>query len=236
MKIIIIIPTFNEAEAIGSLLDAVLFETNKIKSHSFSVLVVDGNSTDTTQNIVKSKDIELIIEKRKGLGLAYLKGMNHAIENLGADAFMEFDGDYQHDPKDISKLVSKLDEGYDYIIGSRYIPGGSIPHEWPWYRKYVSSFGNYIIRFCLRVDVHDATSGFKLTRVAGFKDVLPLDENKLISKRHAYKIQFLDAMVKAGAKTVEVPITFLNRNKGMSKSTLEDIVESLRVVGRLLLQ
>ena len=237
MKIAIVIPTLNEALTIGSLLDAVILETNKIKNHNFSIIVVDGNSKDNTQEIVRQKaGVHLIVENRKGLGLAYLKGINYAIDDLNADAFMEFDGDFQHDPKDIYKLVEKFDEGYDYVIGSRYIAGGSIPHQWPWYRKFISSFGNIVIRTFLRVKVHDATSGFKLTRVNGFKNILPLDESKLISKRHAYKIQFLYSMIKAGARTMEVPITFLNRNKGMSKSTVEDVVESLRVVVILLVQ
>jgi dolichol-phosphate mannosyltransferase len=235
MKIAIIIPTYNEGEAIGSLLNSVISETNKI-SHQFYILVVDGKSTDNTEHIVNEKSIRyknviLISEKEKrGLGGAYLTGMNYAINTLKVDAFMEFDGDFQHNPKDIRRLVLKLDQGYDYVIGSRYIPGGTIPKEWPWYRKAVSAFGNYIIRFVLGVKVHDATSGFKLTRVNPFKDKLPLRETELISRRHAYKIHFLYNMIKAGAKTIEVPIEFLNRHKGISKSTVEDIKESLKVV------
>lgn len=236
MKITIIIPTYNEGEAIDNLLDAVVSETKKINNHSFTILIVDGNSKDNTQEKVRNKssqynNIKLIVEKnKKGLGNAYLEGMNHAINIFKADAFMEFDGDFQHNPKDIRKLVEKLDQGYDYIIGSRYIEGGTIPKEWPWYRKAISSFGNIIISIGLRLGINDATSGFKLSRVGKFKECMPLKDGELISLRHAYKIHFLYNMIKAGAKTVEVPIEFLNRNKGISKSTFEDIIESLRVV------
>jgi dolichol-phosphate mannosyltransferase len=242
MKITIIIPTYNEGEAIDNLLDAVIHEANNIKNHAFSILIVDGNSKDNTQEKVKNKsnrynNIKLLVEKNKrGLGNAYLEGMNFAINNLGADAFMEFDGDFQHNPKDIKKLVEKLDQGYDYIIGSRYIKGGTIPKEWPWYRKAISSLGNIVISLGLRLGINDATSGFKLSRVANFKNGMPLKEGELISLRHAYKIHFLYNMVKAGAKTIEVPIEFLNRNKGISKSTFEDIIESLRVVFVLIIK
>lgn len=239
MKITIIIPTYNEGQAIGSLIKAVLDETIQLKNHSFSILVVDGKSPDNTADVVRDlmkthSNVHLLVEKEKrGLGNAYRVGMNYAIDTLNTDAFMEFDGDFQHNPKDIKKLVEKLDQGYDYIIGSRYIPDGTIPAEWPFYRKALSAFGNQIIQFGLRIKIHDGTSGFKLSRVNGFKEKMPLKEGELISLRHAYKIHFLYSMINGGAKTIEVPINFLNRNKGISKSTFEDIIESLKVVGIL---
>ena len=239
MKITVIIPTHNEEEGIKLLLDTLLPEITNINQHSFNILIVDGKSTDGTVGVVKEKikvynNIYLLCEKeKKGLGAAYLLGMNYAIDALNSDAFIEFDGDFQHNPTDIIKLVNKLNEGYDYVIGSRYIDGGTIPHEWPWHRKFLSRFGNIVIRTILKLPINDATSGFKLTRVKGFKNKLPLRKGELISLRHAYKIHFLHSMIKNGAKTIEVPITFLNRNKGVSKSTLEDITESLRVVWEL---
>lgn len=236
MNIVILIPTYNESENVGMLLDCLFMELGKIKYHNFNVLIIDGQSTDTTRDIINSKkkshiNLNLIIEKEKnGLGSAYLFGINYALKNLNADAILEFDGDFQHDPKDIYRLVEKLDQGYEHIIGSRYIPGGTIPTEWPWYRKFLSNAGNIIIRTGLNVPTHDNTSGFKLTRMKLFKHVLPLKEGQLLSLRHAYKIHFLHSLTIARAKTVEVPITFLNRNKGISKSTIEDIIESLKVV------
>lgn len=236
MKITIIIPVRNEGESIGSLIDEILSETKKIVGHIFTILVVDGQSTDNTRHIIEEKkskksNIHLIIEKdKRGLGNAYLLGMNYAMDTLKADAFIEFDGDFQHDPKDIHKLVDKLDEGYSYVIGSRYIPGGTIPQEWPWYRKILSVGGNFIIRFGLGVPTYDNTSGFKLTNVAPTREMMPLKNGELISLRHAYKIHFLYSIVTRGVPTIEVPINFLNRNKGVSKSTVEDIIESLKVV------
>lgn len=231
MKITIIIPTHNEGESIGALLNAVFAELSKMTQHTWSILIVDGKSTDNTLDIVRTfKDVHVISEKEKrGLGYAYITGMNYAIDILRADAFLEFDGDFQHDPKDIQKLVRAFDQGYEYIIGSRYVEGGTIPQEWPWYRKFLSNFGNLIIHYGLGIKTHDNTSGFKMTSTK-FKDKLPLKPGEVLSLRHAYKIHFLYAMISAGAKTIEVPIHFLNRNKGVSKSTIEDIIESLKVV------
>lgn len=236
MNITIIIPTYNEGESIGTLIQAVFDELKSIHQHTWSLLIVDGKSKDNTVSIVKEKkitypNVHLISQTEKnGLGNAYVLGMNYAIDTLKADAFMEFDGDFQHSPKDIHKLVKALDDGYEYIIGSRYVPGGTIPAEWPWYRKFLSNFGNIIIKYGLRIPTQDNTSGFKLTKVSKFKNDMPLKKGELLSQRHAYKIHFLYSMFVAGAKTIEVPIQFLNRNKGVSKSTIEDIFESLKVI------
>ncbi len=235
MKIAIVIPTLNESKIIRTLLDSIILEVGKNTRHTFVIIVVDSKSIDGTSDIVINMtknypNIVLLTEERRGLGYAYLHGINYAINELKVDAFMEFDGDYQHDPKDINRLVNKLDEGYDYVIGSRYIMNGSIPKEWPWYRKVLSYLGNLIIRAGLNIKVSDATSGFKLSRVSGFKYKIPLQNKELISYRHAYKIHFLYCMIKGGAKTTEVPIVFLNRSNGISKSTFEDVIESLRVI------
>lgn len=239
MKIVIIIPTYNEKKTIISLIDAIEAEFKAIPNHRLGILVVDGNSPDGTAGAVRAKikeygNIDLLVEKEKrGLGMAYIAGMKYAVAKMGAEAFIEFDGDFQHDPKDIKRLISELDKGYDYVIGSRYVPGGSVPMEWAWYRKFLSKFGSLYIKYMLGLPTNDNTSGLKLTRVRGFFDQLPLDENKILSKRHAYKVHLLYAMIRLGARVKEIPIRFLERGSGASKSSLEDIIESLKVVWRL---
>lgn len=235
MKIVVIIPTYNERETIGNLIDELEVEFKKVSKHGFGILIVDGNSPDGTAEAVNQKkklysNIDLMEEKEKrGLGIAYIAGIKYAVEKLKADAFIEFDGDGQHDPKDIPRLVAELDNGYDYIIGSRYVPGGSIPEKWAWHRKFLSRFGSLFIKWLLDLSTNDNTSGFKLSRVEGFAENLPLSEGQILSKRHAYKIHLLYAMLKLGAKTKEAPIKFLERSGGSSKSSLEDIIESLKV-------
>src|SRR3989344_1927249 len=115
MKIVVIIPTYNEVRAIASLIDALEAEFREIKGHAMEILIVDGNSSDGTLGEVRRKtgeypNISLLVEKEKrGLGVAYINGMNHATRNLRADAVIEFDGDFQHDPKDIPRLVAEFD-------------------------------------------------------------------------------------------------------------------------------
>ncbi|MDO8430308.1 MAG: polyprenol monophosphomannose synthase [bacterium] len=235
MKIVIIIPTYNEKESIGELIDALESEFLLISSHEMHILIVDGNSPDGTAEAIKQKqkiyhNVDLIIEKEKrGLGMAYIAGMKYAVNHLNADAFIEFDGDFQHDPKDIKRLIAELDNGYDYVIGSRYVAGGGVPGDWAFHRKLLSKFGSLFIKLVLSLPTNDNTSGLKLSRVKGFFDKLPLDENKILSKRHAYKIHLLYEMMRLGVKVKEIPIVFLERESGNSKSSFEDIIESLKV-------
>ncbi len=159
--------------------------------------------------------------------------MKHAISKFSPDAIVEFDGDFQHNPEDVKRLVSEFDNGFDYVIGSRYVRGGSIPEEWSGRQKFLSKYGSWFIKKALNLPTNDNTSGLKLSRVAGFYDKLPLDEDKILSRYHAYKIHLLCEMLKLGAKTKEVPIKFLARADGSSKSTFRDILESLKVVSIL---
>lgn len=234
MKIIVIIPTYNERETIPALINALETEFKKIPNHDLGILVVDGNSPDGTAEAVRVKksiyqNIDLIVEKKKrGLGLAYIVGMKRAIDDSQADAIIEFDGDFQHDPKDIKRLIAELDNGYDYVIGSRYVQDGSVPKEWAWHRKFLSRFGSFFIKYLLRLPTSDNTSGLKLSRVKGFAEKLPFNEKEILSRRHAYKIHLLYEMIKMGAKTKEIPIAFSERKGGNSKSSLEDIIESLK--------
>ena len=236
MKITIIIPTYNEKDSISRLIDAVEKEFESVRNHELGILIVDGNSPDGTVEIVKNKaglfgNIEVIVEKEKrGLGMAYVAGMNYAIKNMNADAIIEFDGDFQHDPADIRRLIAEFDKGYDYVIGSRYVPGGGVPEEWALYRKLLSKYGSLFIKSVLSVPTNDNTSGLKLSRVKDFAEKLPLDEKKILSRRYAYKIHLLYEMIKMGAKTSEIPIKFLERSGGNSKSSIGDIMESLKVV------
>ena len=239
MKIIVIIPTYNERDTIGELIEALESEFKNITQHEMGILVVDGNSPDGTAELArdlanKYGNINVLVEKEKrGLGMAYIEGIRHAAQVLRADAFIEFDGDFQHDPHDIKRLVAEFDNGYDYIIGSRYVAGGFVPKAWELYRRMLSRFGGLFARLILNLKIKDPTSGLKLTRVAGFVDKLPLAENKILSKRYAYKIHLLYAMVKLSAKVKEIPIKFLERGGGVSKAAFGDIWDSLRVVLKL---
>lgn len=235
MKVIIVIPTYNERKSTEQMIAALAEELPKIKNHRVEVLYVDDTSPDKTYELVRTKAKEypwlhlLLNKEKKGLGVAYAKGFKYAMEELGADYIMEFDGDFQHRPDEIKKLVDKIDEDYEYIIGSRYIRGGSIPKEWNFKRKFLSVVGNWVARIGLLLpSVHDLTTGFKLTKVKGVLDKIDLDN--LYSKTFAYKMQIAGQAIQGGAKWVEVPITFMARKQGESKIIKNEMFESLRVI------
>ena len=237
MKIVVIIPTYNERSNIEKmipLLEQDIFP--KIKNHQMHILVVDDNSPDGTADVVREfmkkwPTIALLTGEKKGLGAAYVRGMQYAMEKMEADAVMEFDADFQHNPKDISRLIHAMDAGADYVIGSRYIAGGSIPKEWGLDRKILSVFGNLITRIAwLNFSLHDMTSGFKLVKTSVLKHV---DLDHLISNNFAYKMQILHDIVALKAKVKEVPIVFYEREQGKSKISVQDQLESFYVVLRL---
>jgi dolichol-phosphate mannosyltransferase len=235
MKIVVVIPTYNEAQNIGRMVDALDFEFKKIPGHEMSLLVVDDSSPDGTADIVKGKMekypwVNLLIRKEKnGLGAAYVNGFKYAMEKLNAEVIVEMDADFQHDPKELRNLIEEIDNGYDYVIGSRFVQGGSIPQEWEFKRKLFSKMGNIVSKVILGIrGVNDFTTGYKASRVKGFVDSIDLDS--ILSQGFAYKIDLLYKMHKAGAKIKEVPIQFGLRDEGSSKMEKNNLKDSLRVV------
>ena len=157
MKIVVVIPTYNEAKNIGRMMDALDLEFKKIKSHDFSILVVDDSSPDGTADVVRKKIEEypynkiLVRKDKNGLGAAYVDGFKFAMREMGADVIVEMDADFQHDPKELVNLIKEIDNGYDYIIGSRFVKGGSIPEEWELKRKLFSKMGNMVSKIILGI-------------------------------------------------------------------------------------
>jgi len=170
-KIVIVMPAYNEAENIGRMIEALFGEEfPKIKDADMHLLIVDDYSPDGTGKKVegyqsKYKNLHLLQKQKEGLGWAYIRGMQFAMEKLNADAVMEMDADFQHPPRFVKPMVEAYLSGADYCIGSRYVKGGSVPKEWALSRKAVSFFGNLFIRLVLlKPSLHDLTTGFRLTR------------------------------------------------------------------------
>ncbi len=234
MKIVVISPTYNERENIKKLIPVLEEEVfPKIKNHEMYILIVDDNSPDGTAEEVKSfskkwGNIKLLLGEKKGLGVAYVRGMHYAMDTMKADAVVEFDADFQHDPQDIPSLIEAMDRGADYVIGSRYVKDGAIPNEWGIHRKIISRFGGLFAQIMLGTwHIHDMTSGYKLTKTTYLRNV---DLDHLYSKYYAYKIHILHEIVKQKAKIVEIPIIFYERKEGSSKITRKDLFDSFRVV------
>ena len=242
MKIVIIIPTYNEKENIGLCIEGLEKEFPQIP-HEMHVLVVDGNSPDGTADIVrrlsqKYLNLHLLLEKEKaGLGAAYVFGMRHAMKEMGAEAVIEMDADLQHSPADVKRLIAEIDKGDDVAVGTRYIPGGSVPKNWSPHRKFISVFGNIFARAMMGTwNLHDVSTGFRATRVKGILEKIDLDD--LLSKRFGYKLDLYYRLHQLGAKIAEVPIKFHEREAGDSKQEFaniskNDFIDTLTVVTRI---
>lgn len=235
MKIVVVIPTYNEKDNIGGTIDNLIKVFAKIPSkYQAEILVIDDNSPDGTAEIVKQKAklearIKFLPNRQKaGLGAAYIKAFRYAMAKLHADAVFEYDADGSHQPQYIPGMVAELDQGADVVVGSRYVPGGSMPDNWGWNRKLISYFGNFIARSVLWTwQYKDMTSGFRVSKTKYLKQV---DLDNLLSKQFAYKIHLYYALHRLGAKIVEFPIDFIDRSKGKSKFPRNNIIDSLRVV------
>ena len=172
----------------------------------------------------KYANVTLSLGEKQGLGAAYKRGMQYAMEKMKADAVIEFDADFQHDPKYIIDLVQKFDKGYDYVIGSRFVKGGLIPSQWSFYRKFLTKYGGLFSRIVLFFPhigrVKDVSTGLKLTKVSGFLDKMDFSK---IANGFFYKTQMLYQIVNMGAKVVEIPLQFKLREKGKTKMSFSDV-------------
>ncbi|OGC47214.1 hypothetical protein A2886_01030 [candidate division WWE3 bacterium RIFCSPHIGHO2_01_FULL_42_13] len=234
MKIIVIIPTYNEAENVNRLVPLLAEEFKNIP-HEMRALFVDDSSPDGTGDILEKLKANypfvniLTRTKKTGLGAAYVDGFKHAINVMGADVVMEMDADLQHDPKDISRFVKEIEAGYDFVIGSRYLDKDGIPREWAFYRKFLSWGGNIFTRIVLGLfSQTEFSNGYRATRVKGVLD--RIDLGTLMSNGFAYKFDLLYKIHKLGAKMKEIPVKFGLRDGGKSKMEQNNFMESLRVV------
>jgi dolichol-phosphate mannosyltransferase len=227
MNVVIVIPTYNEADNIGGLIDALQHQIALIESNVV-LLVVDDSSPDGTADVVKRRaadadNVQLMSGRRLGLGAAYIRGMTHALAALDADVIMEMDADFSHDPADVPRLLAEIQRGADFVIGSRYVRGGSIPSEWGFWRRLNSRVGNIVARYIAGLwRVKDCTAGFRAIKA----DLLAkTDPGSIDVQGYAFQIALLHRAVMSGAKIVEIPVDFVDRKKGVSKLGIRDIVE-----------
>lgn len=234
-KIVIVMPAYNEAENVGLMIPE-LFDKEfpKISGAEMHLLIVDDNSPDKTGDVVKRQmskyeNLHLLQGEKKGLGWAYVRGFRYAMEKIGADAVMEMDADFQHPPRFVKSMVDAYLAGADYVIGSRYIKGGSVPRQWAFFRKFVSYFGNLFIRLVLlKPKLHDLTTGFRLTRVKGVLDKIDLEKIREL-ERFSHKVDLLYQTTKNAKKVVEVPLEFAARSKEISKFNPKETFSTFRL-------
>lgn len=231
MRSLVVLPTYEEAGNIAGILDA-------IRKHADAdILVVDDGSPDGTAEIARAESrrlgrIEVVQRDRKqGLGSAYRDGFAWGL-GRSYDVLMEMDADFSHDPEDVPRLIGAIEQGADLAIGSRYVPGGSIP-AWSWHRRALSRWGNAYARLALGIDVQDMTAGFRAYRATVLASV-PL--GRVGADGYGFQIEMVREMVKAGGRVVEMPISFSERSEGTSKMSGRIVLEALASVTRWGLQ
>ncbi len=214
MKKIIIIPTYNEKDNIVGILDSIMALDN-----DYDVLIVDDSSPDGTGDIVRgmmSKYPERIkLEERagkQGLGTAYILGFKKSIE-WGYDYIFEMDADFSHNPKDLDRLYARAEEGYDMVIGSRYVQGGKVKN-WPLQRIFISYGASVYTRMITQIPVKDCTAGFICYSRKALESI-NLDDVRFVG--YAFQIEMKYRVWKKGLKISEIPITFVDRTHGESK-------------------
>lgn len=223
----IVLPTYNEADNAAILIPQIFKQAEKIRSHELHILVVDDNSPDGTAEIIKQfqqdyENLHLMIGQKEGLGSAYKRGMKYAIENLHSDIIFEMDADLQHDPSLIPLFVTLFNHGFTLIIGSRFAPGGSTPN-FGLYRKFLSAFGNWLVRFFGGLPrLHDCTSGYRCIKA---ELISKCDMQNLSTRGYSFQTSLLFELLRHGAKVLEIPMTFNERKHGVSKLAFQDKFE-----------
>jgi len=229
VKTLIIIPTYNEKENIGEIINKILGLGVEL-----DILVVDDNSPDGTHKIVKeisekNKRVNLLLrEKKEGLGVAYREGFKWAIER-DYDLVIHLDADFSHNPDEIPNFIKKINEGYDVVVGSRYLNGVTVVN-WPLKRLLLSYFANLYARVVTGVKVKDLTSGYKAFR----KEVLVNIPWKEVSAGgYGFQIETVYYPYRMGYRVCEIPIVFIERRKGESKMSKKIVFEAFFLVLKL---
>jgi dolichol-phosphate mannosyltransferase len=227
VQVSVVIPTYNESENIERVL-------HKVRGAlpDATVLVVDDGSPDGTADMAEKLggeigNIEVLRRSEKaGLGSAYRAGFRWGLDR-GYEVCVEMDADLSHDPDALPGLVAPLENGgVELVIGSRYIPGGSIP-KWAWHRRLVSRGGNVYASVLLGFGVTDSTSGFR-AYAASVLERIALD--KIRAEGYGFQIEMTYQAKRAGASIVEVPIRFVDRTEGESKMSTFIVVEAFGLV------
>jgi dolichol-phosphate mannosyltransferase len=226
-RVLVVTPTYLEAENIEEALRRL-----RAVVPDADVLVVDDKSPDGTADLAERVGADLgqidVLrrpEEKAGLGTAYRAGFTVGIER-GYDVLVQMDADLSHDAAALPGLLAAVEGGADLAIGSRYVPGGSVPH-WPWLRRALSKWGNWYAGFVLGTPVNDATAGYRVYRA----DVLKaIDYASTRATGYGIQIELAYRVWRWGGSIVELPIVFADRVRGNSKMTWRIALEELGLV------
>jgi dolichol-phosphate mannosyltransferase len=223
MRTLVVIPTYNEADNIAWIVDRLHGARPDV-----DVLIADDGSPDGTGDIadrLAETDSHVNVLHRgskQGLGSAYRAGFTWGIER-DYDVLVEMDADGSHRPEDLGKLLDASAAGADLVLGSRWVDGGGVVN-WPWRRRFISRGGTFYARLMLGIPIKDATGGFRAFRRETLER-LPLDD--VASQGYCFQIDMARRVLSAGMTVVEVPITFVERERGESKMSGAIVREAL---------
>lgn len=224
-KILVLIPTYNERENVSLIVSRL-----RVAAPEVDVLILDDNSPDGTGAVadrLSAQDGQVWVlhrTRKEGLGMAYLAGFAWAFER-DYDVMVEMDADGSHQPEQLGSVLEAL-AGADVVLGSRWVPGGSVVN-WPIYRKVLSVGGNMYVRMLLGMPISDATGGFRAYRATALRT---LDLEQVASQGYCFQVDLVWRAIRAGLRVVEVPITFVERTIGDSKMSQDIVNESLRSI------
>ncbi|MBE1513560.1 polyprenol monophosphomannose synthase [Nesterenkonia halotolerans] len=227
MKILTIIPTYNEIDALPGTVERL-----RAAVPESDVLIVDDNSPDGTGDFAdelsrQDRQIHVLHRTSKnGLGGAYIAGFGWGLE-AGYDVLVELDADGSHQPEQLPSLLAKIDEA-DLVIGSRWVPGGSVVN-WPLHRVAISRAGSLYSRTLLGLKVRDITAGFRVFRRSVLEEI---DLSSIESVGYGFQVDMTFRVATMGKTIAEVPIAFVERTQGVSKMSSDIIAEAMINVTR----
>ena len=223
MRVLTIIPTFNELESLPKTLARV-----RAAVPATDVLVVDDNSPDGTGRLadqIAAEDSQVKVLHRKGkegLGAAYIAGFKWGLGE-GYDVLVELDADGSHQPEQLPQILKALEDGADLAIGSRWVPGGKVVN-WPAHRQLISRCGSFYARTMLGLPIRDLTGGYNAFRASTLRTI---DLDLVESKGYGFQVDLKWRTAKAGLTIKEIPITFVEREFGTSKMSGNIVVEAM---------
>jgi dolichol-phosphate mannosyltransferase len=221
MKTLVMMPTYNEIATLEHSVTA-LYKHNP----SVELVVIDDSSPDGTGQLADRLALEnpnihvLHRPEKQGLGKAYLAGMSWGLAN-GYELLVQMDADGSHRAEDLPKLIARASTD-QLVIGSRWIPGGAV-HNWPWYRKAISRFGNFYAARMLGSELGDLTAGF---RVYGKNLLASLPLENVSAQGYGFQVEMTKNVLSLSKEVIEVPIQFVERENGSSKMTLGIVLEA----------
>lgn len=222
-KTLVIIPTYNERESIGKIIDS-------LTALKLKVLIIDDNSPDGTSEFVRSlnyNNVDILDrEKKDGLGAAYRAGLKYALTyHPDADYFVSMDGDGSHQVADLALMLNRFEESpkASLVLGSRWMDGGGI-RNWSRYRIWLSKAGTRYASWALKMPISDLTGGF---RIYPRQTLEHIDFNQITSNGYCYQIEMAFAVKHLNKEIIEHPITFIEREAGVSKMSLKVVIEAI---------